>query len=65
MEVLYLLIPISIILVTIGVLLFRWAVRSGQYDDLDTAGHSILFDDDMPAKSGTKAEPKRPSGNDD
>ncbi|RMF18493.1 MAG: cbb3-type cytochrome oxidase assembly protein CcoS [Gammaproteobacteria bacterium] len=48
MEVLYLLIPVSVVLVTVGILVFRWAVRSGQYDDLDTEAHSILFDDDGP-----------------
>lgn len=54
MEVLYLLIPVSVVLVTAGVLIFRWAVRSGQYDDLDTEAHSILFDDDKPDTTSGK-----------
>ena len=47
MEILFALIPLSIVLITVAVMLFRWAVRSGQYDDLDRPGHSILFDDDQ------------------
>lgn len=47
MEILFALIPLSIVIVTVAVLLFRWAVNSGQYDDLDGPAHSILFEDDQ------------------
>lgn len=51
MEVLYLLIPISVVLVfAIGVA-FWWSVRSGQFDDLEGPGHRILMDDDRPRSS--------------
>ncbi len=50
MEILYLLIPIAIIFVVIATRLFIWAVKSGQYDDLNTEGRRILFDDEMPAE---------------
>lgn len=30
----------------LGLLGFMWALRSGQFDDLEGAGHRILFDDD-------------------
>ena len=53
MESLYLLIPIAIAIVAIAVAVFFWAVKSGQYDDLDTEGHRILFDD-PPAPKTTK-----------
>ena len=46
MESLYFLIPIAILFVTIAVKVFFWAVNNGQYDDLDTEGRRILFDDD-------------------
>ena len=46
MEILYILIPVSIILVAIAIAIFGWAVKSGQYDDLEGPAHSILFDDD-------------------
>lgn len=45
MEILYILIPIALVLVAIAIKLFMWAVKSGQYDDLNTEGHRILFDD--------------------
>lgn len=37
-----------------GLLLFLWALRSGQYEDLDGAANRILFDDDrQQAPDGT------------
>ncbi|TVP90578.1 MAG: cbb3-type cytochrome oxidase assembly protein CcoS [Pseudomonadaceae bacterium] len=49
MTVLYILVPIALLLVIIAVLVFNWAVNTGQYDDLEGPAHSILFDDDDPA----------------
>lgn len=45
MESLYFLIPLSMIVVALGVRLFFWAVNSGQYDDLDGEAERILFDE--------------------
>lgn len=47
MQSLYLLIPIVLTVVAIGVALFFWAVNSGQYDDLDKESQRIFFDDDV------------------
>lgn len=59
MESLYLLIPLSIVLVlAIGGLLV-WAVMSGQFDDLDAEGRRILDDDDSPA---AESSPESASG---
>ncbi|HRP97664.1 MAG TPA: cbb3-type cytochrome oxidase assembly protein CcoS [Rhodocyclaceae bacterium] len=42
---LYLLIPLSVVLVfTIGII-FWWSVRSGQYDDLEGPAYRMLLDD--------------------
>ncbi|MEH6566979.1 MAG: cbb3-type cytochrome oxidase assembly protein CcoS [Halopseudomonas sp.] len=49
MTVLYILVPIAILLVVIAIWVFNWAVNNGQYDDLDSPAHSILFDEDDPA----------------
>ena len=57
MEILYALIPISIVIVTIAVMIFRWAVNSGQYDDLEGPAHSILFDDDEHMIPENKSKP--------
>ena len=50
MEILYLLVPLSVVLVfAIGVL-FWFALASGQFDDLEGPGYRVLTDDDSPAK---------------
>jgi cbb3-type cytochrome oxidase maturation protein len=41
-EVLYLLIPMSVLLVFVLMALFRWALGSGQFDDLESEGTRIL-----------------------
>lgn len=46
MNIVLILIPITLILVTIGIIVFNWAVKSGQYDDLEGPAHRILYDDD-------------------
>ena len=40
------LIPIALFLGLLGLGAFLWALRSGQYDDLDGAAERILFDED-------------------
>ena len=48
MESLYLLVPLSVVLVlVIGVLFWR-ALEGGQFDDLERPGHDVLADDDRP-----------------
>ena len=44
------LIPIALALGGAGLAAFLWALRSGQYEDLDGAAERILFDDDVPLK---------------
>ena len=46
MEILFILIPIAIILLGFAIWAFFWSVNTGQYDDLESPAHSILFDDD-------------------
>jgi len=46
MESLFLLVPMSLLLMTIALSIFVWSVKNRQYDDLDKEAHSILFDDD-------------------
>ncbi len=61
MEILYLLIPLSVVLVFLIGLVFWWSVRSGQYDDLEGPGYRVLMDDDRPnsaAAPGRRAEPE-------
>lgn len=46
MSVLIYLIPVALLLGGVGLAAFLWALKSGQYDDLDGAANRILFDDD-------------------
>ena len=48
MEVIRGLIPLMIILGIVGVVIFFWSVRSGQYDDLEGDANRILMDEDDP-----------------
>lgn len=45
MDALIYLVPVALALGLIGLLGFLWALRTGQYEDLDGAGARILFDD--------------------
>ena len=47
-DILYLLIPLSLVLVFLIAVVFWWAVDSGQFDDLEGPAHRILQDDDRP-----------------
>ncbi|HHY49336.1 MAG TPA: cbb3-type cytochrome oxidase assembly protein CcoS [Alphaproteobacteria bacterium] len=47
MTGLLLLIPIAVLMGLMALVAFLWALRSGQYEDLEGAGHRIL-EDDMP-----------------
>jgi cbb3-type cytochrome oxidase maturation protein len=49
MESLFLLIPLSLVLVGLLAWILHWSIKSGQFDDLDGPGQSILMDDDAPA----------------
>jgi cbb3-type cytochrome oxidase maturation protein len=46
MEALYLLIPLSVMLVALAVWIFFGAADSGQFEDLEGPGMRILVDDD-------------------
>jgi len=48
MRLLYLLIPMALGVVGVALWGFIWAVRSGQFDDLEGPAHRILMDDDDP-----------------
>lgn len=47
MSILLLLIPLSLMLLVVAIGAFVWAVRRGQFDDLDAAAIDILVDDPM------------------
>ena len=57
MEILYLLVPLSVVLVFFIGVAFWWSLRSGQYDDLEGPGHRVLMDDDK-----VRRKPAEPPG---
>ncbi len=59
MEILYLLIPLSVLLVFLIGAVFWWSVKSGQFDDLEGPGYRILMDDDRPGADKTANEPAK------
>ncbi len=63
MEILYLLIPLAVVLMSLAIGFFLWTVRSGQYDDLEGPAHRILMDDDDPLVPVYSAKRDRPSAN--
>ena len=50
MAILLFLIPISLVMAAVAALLFAWAVRRGQFEDLDTPALDILRDEMPPAE---------------
>jgi cbb3-type cytochrome oxidase maturation protein len=48
MEILFLLIPLSVVLVFIIAFFFWQSLKNGQFDDLEGPGFRILMDDDRP-----------------
>ncbi len=59
MESLYLLIPISVILVFVIGVLFWWSLRSGRYDDLEGPAYRLLVDDRDELPAETEARRRR------
>lgn len=60
MTVLYLLVPLALILAGIGVWAFLWAVRSGQFDDVETPAIRVLLEEEgaeLPASSARGHHP--------
>lgn len=59
MEVIYGLLPGMLLLGLVGVGIFFWAVRSGQYDDMDGAANRVLMDDEPVVDEKPEDEPTR------
>lgn len=49
MTILLILVPISLALLGLAIWAFLWAVKSGQYDDLDSPSIDMLRDESKPA----------------
>ena len=47
MSMLYVLIPLAIMLLALAVWALLWAIKTGQFDDLESHGWSVVLDDDQ------------------
>lgn len=64
MTNLLMLIPVALLLGLIGLVAFLWALKSGQFDDLDGAAHRILFEDEDDLPSSPPPRPPPPKSKD-
>jgi cbb3-type cytochrome oxidase maturation protein len=46
MSMLYVLIPLAVLLLAVAVWALMWAIKTGQFDDLESHGWSVVLDDD-------------------
>ena len=56
MNALLILIPLSLVLLVAALWAFAWAVKRGQFDDLDTPAIDILQDDPEPRRTSSTDE---------
>ena len=62
METLYFLLPISLLLMGLIVWALLWAVRSGQFEDLEGPAHRLLMDDEELVSTPDGGDDDKPSG---
>lgn len=62
MAILLLLVPLSLMLLVAAIWAFAWAVKRGQFDDLDTPAIDILRDDDDIANTKPNDEARDDAG---
>ncbi len=60
MDILGLLIPAALFLGLLGLGAFLWALKSGQFDDLDGAAVRILLDDEKKTPPAAEVGDERP-----
>ena len=59
MTILYLLIPLSLMMVIIAIIAFRWAIKNRQFDDLDAPSMIPLLDDSDAERERQRAAKKQ------
>ena len=61
MSIIYVLIPLAVILLALAVWALIWAIKNGQFDDLESHGWSVVLDDDQ--KPPPRSEPTTETDN--
>ena len=62
-DSLYILIPISILLVFAIAAIFWWSVKSGQFEDMEGPAWRVMMDDEQPPTQADASVPTDESGN--
>jgi cbb3-type cytochrome oxidase maturation protein len=57
MSIIYVMIPLALLLVGLAVWALMWAIRSGQFDDLESQGWSVVLDDDEKPPAQPEPDP--------
>ena len=57
MSMLYILIPLAVVLLAFAVWALLWAIKNGQFDDLESHGWSVVLDDDQKPPPEIENEP--------
>ncbi|MCG8466047.1 MAG: cbb3-type cytochrome oxidase assembly protein CcoS [Xanthomonadales bacterium] len=57
MSMLAILIPLGLVLVVIAVMILLWAVRDGQFEDLESPAWQIVLDDDASPEAQKTTKP--------
>jgi cbb3-type cytochrome oxidase maturation protein len=57
MNMLYVLIPLALMLLGVAAWALIWAIRSGQFEDLESQGWSVVLDDDQKPPPGPEELP--------
>lgn len=65
MEVMWLILPLAVGIAAIAVVVFAWAVRTGQFDDLVTPSMRVLLDDDDATEARAGARQEKANGADE
>ncbi len=64
MDILLYLIPVALVLGGVALAAFLWALKSGQFEDMEGAANRILFDDDAPKQNIEKPNAKKTNNSD-
>ena len=57
MHIIYLLVPLSLLCLLGSIWAIRFAIRSNQFDDLDSAAHRVILDDRQARREVAAAQP--------
>lgn len=60
MDILFLLVPLSVVLVLFIIALFAWALQGGQFDNVEREGERILWEEAPPQRASVDADQAPP-----